>query len=71
MAYLYLVRRQAMRFHDFHLSGYSVRKFGGEILLHLIYDYPPRPPEESHIRFGDVEFYHFVHTRRRDHSRYR
>jgi len=51
-----------MRFHDFHLSGYSVRKFGGEILLHLIYDYPPRPPEESHIRFGDVEFYHFVHT---------
>ena len=51
-----------MRFHDFHLSGYSVRKFGGEIVLHLIYDYPPQPPEESHIRFGDVEFYHFVHT---------
>ena len=51
-----------MRFHDFHLSGYSVRDFGGEIVLHLIYDYPPQPPEESHIRFGDVEFYHFVHT---------
>jgi hypothetical protein len=51
-----------MHFHDFHLSGYSVRKFGGEIVLHLIYDYPPQPPEESHIRFDDVEFYHFVHT---------
>jgi hypothetical protein len=51
-----------MRFHDFHLSGYSVRKFGGEVVLHLIYDYPAQPPEESHIRFGDVEFYHFVHT---------
>jgi hypothetical protein len=51
-----------MRFHDFHLSGYSVRKFGGEIVLHLIYDDPPQSPEESHIRFSDVEFYHFVHT---------
>jgi len=51
-----------MRFHDFHLSGYEVRKFGGEIVLHLIDDYPPRPAGESHIRFRDVEFYHFVHT---------
>jgi hypothetical protein len=51
-----------MRFHDFHLSGYDVRRFGGEIVLHLIYDYPPQPPEESHIRFRDVGFYHFVHT---------
>lgn len=51
-----------MRFHDFHLSGYDVRKFGGEIVLHLVYDYPPQPPEESHIRFRDVAFYHFVHT---------
>jgi hypothetical protein len=51
-----------MRFHDFHLSGYSVRNFGGEIVLHLIYDYPPQPPEQSHIRFTDVDFYHFIHT---------
>ena len=51
-----------MRFHDFHLSGYDVRKFGGEIVLHLVYDYPPQPPEKSHIRFRDVEFYHFIHT---------
>jgi hypothetical protein len=51
-----------MRFHDFHLSGYDVRKFGGEIVLHLIYDHPPQPAEESHICFRDVEFYHFVHT---------
>src|SRR5690348_1324469 len=51
-----------MRFHDFHLSGYSVYKFGDEIVLHLIYDYPLKPPEESHIRFNNVVFYHFVHT---------
>jgi hypothetical protein len=31
-------------------------------VLHLIYNYPPQPPGESHIRFGDVDFYHFVHT---------
>ena len=36
-----------MRFHDFHLSGYSVRKFGGEIVLHLIYDYSPQPFDET------------------------
>src|SRR5262249_43280919 len=51
-----------MHFHDFHLSGYDVRKFGGEIVLHLIYKYPPQPTQESHIRFRDVSFYHFVHT---------
>jgi hypothetical protein len=51
-----------MRFHDFHLRGYDVRESGGEIVLHLIDDYPPRPAEESHIRFRDVEFYHFVQT---------
>ena len=51
-----------MRFHDFHLSGYTVRKFGGQIVLHLTCDSPPNPPEESHIRFDNVEFYYFVHT---------
>src|SRR5437016_11120375 len=51
-----------MRCHDFHLSGYEVRQFGSEIVLHLVYDYPSSPREESHIRFGDVELYHFVHT---------
>jgi len=51
-----------MRYHDFHLADYSVRKFGGEIVLHLVYDYPSKPTEESHIRFVDVELYHFVHT---------
>jgi hypothetical protein len=51
-----------VRCHDFHLTGYEVRQFGAEIVLHLLDDYPPRPAEESHIRFGDVELYHFVHT---------
>ncbi len=51
-----------MRCHDFHLTGYEVRRFGAEIVLHLVDDYPPRPREESHIRFADVELYHFVHT---------
>jgi hypothetical protein len=51
-----------MRYHDFHLAGYSVRQFGREIVLHLLYKYPPEPLVESHLRFSDVEFYHFVHT---------
>ncbi|MEP6822407.1 MAG: hypothetical protein ABI946_08665 [Chthoniobacterales bacterium] len=51
-----------MRYHDFHLTGYEVRQFGAEIVLHLLDDYPPRPAEQSHIRFGGVELYHFVHT---------
>jgi hypothetical protein len=46
-----------MRCHDFHLPGYEVRQFGGEILLHL-----EVAGEESHIRFSKVELYHFVHT---------
>ena len=46
-----------MRCHDFHLSGYEVRQFGGEIVLHL-----EVAGEESHVRFSEVELYHFVHT---------
>lgn len=52
----------ALRYHDFHLTGYDVRKSGSEIVLHLLYDYPSCPREESHIRFQSVELYHFVHT---------
>jgi hypothetical protein len=51
-----------VRFHDFHLTGYSVSDFGGTIVLHLVYDYPDQPHETSHIRFSDVSAYHFVHT---------
>jgi hypothetical protein len=46
-----------MRCHDFHLSGYEVRQFGGEVVLHL-----EVAGEESHVRFSEVELYHFVHT---------
>lgn len=49
-----------MRCHDFHLSGYEVQKFGAEIVLHLVG--LGTQSEESHIRFADVELYHFVHT---------
>lgn len=46
-----------MRCHDFHLSGYEVRQFGAEIVLHL-----ELAGEESHVRFSEVELYHFVHA---------
>jgi hypothetical protein len=51
-----------MRYHDFHLSGYSVSAFGNRIVLYLIFDYPGRAKEESHIEFSDVACYHFSHT---------
>jgi hypothetical protein len=47
-----------VRFHDFHLEGYTVSKFGGEIVLDLVSD---ESDETSKIRFADVAAYHFVH----------
>ncbi len=51
-----------MRYHDFRLEGYAVTKFGGEILLELVWNYPDSPFERSRIRFTDAATYHFVHT---------
>jgi hypothetical protein len=51
-----------VRFHDFHLAGYTVSDFGGTIVLELVYDYPDQPLETSCIKFSDVAAYHFVHT---------
>jgi hypothetical protein len=51
-----------MRYHDFHLAGYTVSDFGGTITLYLVYDYPARAKEESVIGFSDVAAYHFVQT---------
>jgi hypothetical protein len=51
-----------VRFHDFHLAGYTVSDFGGTIVLELVYDYPEKPRETSRIKFSDVAAYHFVHT---------
>ena len=48
-----------MRIHDFHLEGYTVSKFGGEIVLDLVSD---ESDKTSKIRFADVAAYHFVHT---------
>ena len=51
-----------MRYHDFHVEGYAVTKFGGEIDFNLVWDYPNQPFERSRIRFSDVAAYHFIHT---------
>ena len=51
-----------MLYHDFHLSGYEVKDFGGTIILHLNYEYPGVPRMESHIQFSDVACYEFIHT---------
>jgi hypothetical protein len=51
-----------VRFHDFHLAGYSVSDFGGTIILDLVNDYPDQPRETSRIKFADVAAYHFIHT---------
>jgi hypothetical protein len=51
-----------VRFHDFHLVGYTVSDYGGTIVLELVYDYPQKPRETSRIKFSDVAAYHFVHA---------
>jgi hypothetical protein len=51
-----------MRYHDFHIEGYTVSCFGREIVLHLIFDYPEQAKVRSDIRFSEVAAYHFVHT---------
>jgi hypothetical protein len=51
-----------MRYHDFHLEGYAVTKFGSEIVLELVSNDPGPPFERSRIRFTDVATYHFIHT---------
>ena len=47
-----------MRVHDYHLRGYDVSNFGGEIVLHLELD----EKDQSRILFSDVAAYHFIHT---------
>lgn len=46
-----------MRFHDYHLIGYSVRQEGTNIVLHL-----ELQDDRSDIEFSDVAVYHFIHT---------
>lgn len=43
-----------MRYHDFHLRGYSVSDFGAHIELDLVYDYPDCEKVESRITFSGV-----------------
>jgi hypothetical protein len=51
-----------VRCRDFHLTGYEVRQFGAEIVLHLVSSLRSPSPEQSHIVFAAVELYHFVHS---------
>lgn len=51
-----------MKFHDFHLKGYSVLESGRRIVLDLMYDYPNQEMEKSRIEFSGVVCYHFSHT---------
>ena len=51
-----------MKYHDFHLRGYSLEQFGGRIVLDLVLDHPGREKEESRIVFTDVACYSFEHS---------
>lgn len=51
-----------MKYHDFHLRGYSVEQSGSRIVLDLVFDYPGRGKEESRIAFSDVACYSFDHS---------
>ena len=51
-----------MRYHDFHLRGYTVAESGRKITLDLVYDYPGHSHERSLIEFADVACYRFVHS---------
>jgi hypothetical protein len=51
-----------MKYHDFHLRGYSVENFGGRIVLDLANVNPGGEEQESRIEFSDVVCYSFDHT---------
>lgn len=51
-----------MKYHDYHLRGYSVSDFGKTITLDLVFDYPNSTRDESQIRFSDVIVYSLIHT---------
>jgi hypothetical protein len=51
-----------MRYHDFHLAGYSVTEYGNKIILDLLYEFPNQPRVTSRIKFSEIAVYHFVHT---------
>jgi len=51
-----------MKYHDYHLEGYSVRQYGAQITLHLVYDYSGAPKDWSDIEFSGVLIYNFTHT---------
>jgi hypothetical protein len=51
-----------MKYHDYHLQGYTVADFGGKVTLHLVLDSPGKSRDESYIEFSEVALYNFTHT---------
>ena len=49
-----------MRFHDYHLRGYTISDGGAVVTLDLAYDYPDQPKRQSTIRFDGVRLHHFI-----------
>lgn len=49
-----------MKYHDYHLEGYSVTDFGKTITLNLVYNYPGASRDESKISFSDAIVHHFI-----------
>ena len=51
-----------MRFHDYHLRGYTVSEFGSRIVLDLVFEYEGLPRQVSKIEFSSVVMHNFVQT---------
>ncbi len=47
-------------YHDFHLRGYTVRDYGGSIILDLVSG--SEPERSTLLEFSGVESYRFLHT---------
>ena len=51
-----------MKYHDWHLSGYTVSDYGSTVVLHFSWDYPGDEVRKNQIKFSEVAAYHFQHT---------
>jgi hypothetical protein len=51
---------EELDYHDFHLRGYTVRDYGGSIILDLVCG--AEPERSTLLEFGGVESYRFLHT---------
>ena len=51
-----------MKYHDYHLRGYSVGDYGKTIRLDLVWPGADQPERVSEIAFSGVAFYSFKHS---------